>query len=149
MKPVFHLERDDTALPEIARQIAESLLTHDPFCLWLKGPLGAGKTTVTGYVLRHLGLGARTPVTSPTYTYMNEYPVDKSWYAHLDLYRANASLSSEDLGLVDARKFRGLFIEWPEKVAGDPNLRPTHVLEISTKSGAAANSRLYSLEIVS
>ncbi len=149
MRPVFRLERDDTALPEIARQIAESLLRQDPFCLWLKGPLGAGKTTITGHILRCLGLGAKTPVTSPTYTYMNEYPVDKSWYAHLDLYRATASLSSEDLGLVDARKFRGLFIEWPEKVAGDPNLRPTHVLEISTKAGAAANMRLFSFDVVS
>lgn len=149
MKPVFRLERDQSGLPEVAARIAESLLTQDPFCLWLKGPLGAGKTTVTGHVLRRLGLSDRTPVTSPTYTYMNEYPVHKSWYAHLDLYRANASLSSEDLGLVDARRFRGLFVEWPEKVAGDPNLRPTHVLEIATKAGAAPDFRIYSLDIIS
>jgi tRNA threonylcarbamoyl adenosine modification protein YjeE len=145
MKPVFRLERDQAALPEVARQIAESLLRDDPFCLWLQGPLGAGKTTVTGEILRHLGLAERTPVTSPTYTYMNEYPVNKSWYAHLDLYRATASLSSEDLGLVDARRFRGLFIEWPEKVAGDPNLRPTHVLEIATLPGSPADVRVYTL----
>ena len=47
MKPVFRLEKDQAALPEVARRIAESLLTQEPFCLWLKGPLGAGKTTVT------------------------------------------------------------------------------------------------------
>lgn len=148
MKPVFRVEGDLTTLPDVARRIGESLLARDPFCLWLKGPLGAGKTTVTGFVLRHLGLGDKTPVTSPTYTYMNEYPVNKSWFAHLDLYRANASLSSEDLGLVDARRFRGLFIEWPEKVQGDPNLRPTHVLEIAPRNDIGPDFRVYSLDIL-
>ncbi len=148
MKPVFRLEGNQSALPEVAAKIAASLMGQAPFCLWLQGPLGAGKTTVTGHVLRHLGLSAKTPVTSPTYTYMNEYPVNKSWYAHLDLYRANASLSSEDLGLVDARRFRGLFIEWPEKVQGDPNLRPTHVLEITPRSDLGPDVRVYSLVCV-
>jgi tRNA threonylcarbamoyladenosine biosynthesis protein TsaE len=144
---VFRVEKDHTELPEVAALIAKSLVGSDPFCLWLKGPLGAGKTTVTGYVLRHLGLSPRTPVTSPTYTYMNEYPVDKAWYAHLDLYRANDSLASEDLGIVDARRFRGLFVEWPECIAGDPNFRATHILEI-TPLNDAPERRIYELTVV-
>ena len=88
---VFSINANESDLAEVARKISASLLAKDPFCLWLQGPLGAGKTTVTGYVLRELGLSGKTPVTSPTYTYMNEYPVNKSWFAHLDLYRANAS----------------------------------------------------------
>lgn len=142
------IEKDQAALPEVAAKIAETLRGVDPFCLWLKGPLGAGKTTVTGHVLRHLGLKPTLPVTSPTYTYMNEYPIGPLWYAHLDLYRANGQLSSEDLGLVDARKFRGLFVEWPERAAGDPNFRPTHVLEIATIAGKSADFRSYSIKIV-
>ncbi|MBM4251069.1 MAG: tRNA (adenosine(37)-N6)-threonylcarbamoyltransferase complex ATPase subunit type 1 TsaE [Deltaproteobacteria bacterium] len=101
-----------------------------PFCLWLIGPLGVGKTTITGEVLRQLGLPRVVPVTSPTYTYMNEYEIDGHWYAHLDLYRSNSGLSSEDLGLADVRPYRGLFVEWPELKADDPYLRPTHTLEL-------------------
>ncbi|MEN9834559.1 MAG: hypothetical protein RL011_752 [Pseudomonadota bacterium] len=101
------------------------------FCLWLTGPLGAGKTTITGVVLRQLGLPPEVPVTSPTYTYMNEYEVGGHWYAHLDLYRSNAGLSSEDLGLADARPYRGIFVEWPELKADDPYLKATHTLAIT------------------
>ncbi len=141
-------EKTAKDLPIVAGEIARHLVGSDPFCLWLRGPLGAGKTTLTGHVLRHLGLDPTLPVTSPTYTYMNEYRIGASWYAHLDLYRGNHALSSEDLGLVDARRFRGIFVEWPEKAGADPVLRPTHVLDVSYIGGGADDLRLYELRIV-
>lgn len=129
--PVWTKQVNDEALPDLGRDLA-LLLTEEPaFCIWLEGPLGAGKTTLTGHILRGLGLGSEAAVTSPTYTYMNEYRIDGLWYAHLDLYRANASLSSEELGLLDAKPFRGVFVEWPEKMPGDPALKPTHKLSIA------------------
>ena len=104
--------------------------TPKPFCLWLSGPLGAGKTTIVGQLLRKLGLPELMPVTSPTYTYMNEYQIGTRWFAHLDLYRTKESLYSEDLGLADARSYDGFFVEWPEKKINDPFLQPTHTLTI-------------------
>jgi tRNA A37 threonylcarbamoyladenosine biosynthesis protein TsaE len=83
-------------------------------------------------------------VTSPTYTYLNEYQISGSWYAHLDLYRGDKAPSAEELGLADARLFRGVFVEWPPVdaagAAADPYLAPTHVLEIAFARGGAART---------
>jgi tRNA threonylcarbamoyl adenosine modification protein YjeE len=117
------------------------------FCLWLTGSLGAGKTTLTGVLLRRLGLSDRVPVTSPTYTLMNDYQIAGEWYAHLDLYRSRGSAQAEELGLADARRFRGIFVEWPERAPADPYLRPTHVLAIgAVDQGTARHYRLFAVK---
>ena len=142
------------SLGDIAGAIAKSLLeyaaaTSGPFCLWLQGGLGAGKTTFTGSLLRALGLGDSIPVTSPTYTYMNEYHIPSGlaagWYAHLDLYRAAAGLDVGELGVFDARPFRGLIVEWPEMLADPESLAPTHILRIDMAAGGS--SRTYELKV--
>ena len=33
-------------LPKLATEVVTALAGSEPFCLWLQGPLGAGKTTV-------------------------------------------------------------------------------------------------------
>ena len=53
-------------LPTVGRRIAAELTREGEFCLWLEGPLGAGKTTLAGHIFRALGLPETTPVTSPT-----------------------------------------------------------------------------------
>jgi tRNA threonylcarbamoyl adenosine modification protein YjeE len=132
-------------LDAVATAVREALAAdaRRPFCLWLVGGLGAGKTTLVGALLRGLGLPQAAPVTSPTFTYMNDYKAGTDWYAHLDLYRAGPTLSLEDLGLVDARPFAGYFVEWPESVPENPALEPTFVLAIDVEGGGAA--RRYSL----
>jgi tRNA threonylcarbamoyl adenosine modification protein YjeE len=108
--------------------------SQPPFCLWLIGGLGAGKTTICGHLLRALGLSPAMPVTSPTFTYVNEYRVGDAWYAHLDLYRCGPQTSLEEFGLVDARPYHGFFVEWPSAVPASPALTPTHILSIETVS---------------
>jgi tRNA threonylcarbamoyl adenosine modification protein YjeE len=136
-------------LGEIAAFLAKVLLdftkeSGGPFCLWLQGGLGAGKTTLTGYLLRALGLPPNIPVTSPTYTYMNEYCISSGenagWYAHLDLYRASSNLDVSELGVFDARPFRGFIVEWPEMLSDPESLAPTHVLRIELAEGGARRS---------
>ena len=122
---------NEDGLPELGRRLAADLGSSVPFCLWLCGPLGAGKTTLTRYILRALGLSEAIAVTSPTYTYMNEYRIEDRWYAHLDLYRAEASLEVENLGLADVRPFAGIFVEWPNLLPETIYLRPTHLLNIA------------------
>ena len=51
----------------------------------IEGPLGAGKTTFVGFLVRALGFPGR--VTSPTYTLIHTYPTPEGPAVHADLYR--------------------------------------------------------------
>ncbi len=116
---------DDLAI--LARQLSRHLIPK-PFTLWLIGPLGSGKTTLTRALLRALGLAEHVPVRSPTYTLMNEIKIKDVWYAHLDLYRLPPTANMDDLGLFDHKNFAGIFIEWPEAVQDIASITPTHKL---------------------
>lgn len=119
-------------LTTAADAVVQELVACTPFCLWLAGGLGAGKTTFTGAMLRSLGLDPAMPVTSPTFTYLNEYQIAGNWYAHIDLYRASAGFSLEELGFVDSRNFAGYFIEWPVAIDDTSEvLPPSHILQIT------------------
>ena len=62
-------------LKSVAKEIALELTNETPFCLWLIGELGAGKTTISREILYSLGLDTKTQVLSPTFTYINEYQI--------------------------------------------------------------------------
>jgi tRNA threonylcarbamoyladenosine biosynthesis protein TsaE len=82
--------------------------------LYLRGELGAGKTTCARSLLR--SLGATGTVRSPTYTLLETYPLVPVSCVHIDLYRVRAESEVEDLGLRDLMDGRHLLlIEWPEK----------------------------------
>lgn len=121
-----HAEGD----PALLRAVRDELEREPRFVLWLKGEMGAGKTSFVRAYLYEEGLSERTPVVSPTYTIMNEYEIRGMWFAHLDLYRADASFSLHELGVHDARPYRGLFVEWPEQGGPGEILPATHVLSI-------------------
>lgn len=95
----------------------------------LRGDLGSGKTTFVRGIVEALGSAAR--VKSPTFTVMNEYPIDGKTIktvAHLDLYRFDDPGQLEALALDDYRTpDTVLFVEWPEKAADDA-LHPTHIV---------------------
>jgi tRNA threonylcarbamoyladenosine biosynthesis protein TsaE len=82
--------------------------------LYLKGELGAGKTTCVRSLLRSLGI-SRT-VRSPTYTLVETYRADAITCVHVDLYRLGGEGEAEGLGLRDLAGPDSLFlVEWPEK----------------------------------
>ena len=96
--------------------------------LALAGDLGAGKTAFTQGLAR--GLGITEPVTSPTFTLINQYRTAEGIsLQHVDSYRlANAPLEMWDVGLADL--FAGddiVVIEWADRI---PGLLPAEHLEI-------------------
>lgn len=87
--------------------------------LALSGDLGAGKTVFSRGFAR--GLGITEPVSSPTYTIVQEYPLPgrSGMLYHLDLYRIENSASALAFGVDeffdDPESM--VLVEWPERIA--------------------------------
>ncbi|MBI5466620.1 MAG: tRNA (adenosine(37)-N6)-threonylcarbamoyltransferase complex ATPase subunit type 1 TsaE [Candidatus Kerfeldbacteria bacterium] len=96
------------------------LISPDIPHVWLlRGPLGAGKTTLVRGILRRLGV--RSAVTSPTYTLQKHYPLRRQpWRVavHIDAYRIRGQEEVGALMLPELAADRTtlVFVEWPERL---------------------------------
>ena len=80
-----------------------------------RGDLGAGKTAFTRGLAR--GLGYAEPVTSPTYTIVNEYLGGRLPLFHFDMYRLRSAEDLWDIGWEDYLDRNGICaVEWSENV---------------------------------
>ena len=80
-----------------------------------RGDLGAGKTAFTRGLAR--GLGYAEPVTSPTYTIVNEYLGGRLPLFHFDMYRLASADDLWDIGWEDYLDRNGICaVEWSENV---------------------------------
>lgn len=81
------------------------------------GPLGAGKTTLVRTLLQELGV--QGPITSPTFTYLNQYENQQGQtFYHFDCYRLT-SLNDFLAAGFDEFLYQPnswTFIEWPDIV---------------------------------
>lgn len=98
---------------EVSGELLGSLaVPGDIFCLF--GDLGAGKTCFARGVAR--GLKVLEPVTSPTFTLINEYQGRLPLY-HMDVYRLQEAADMEDLGYEEYFYGAGVTVlEWAERV---------------------------------
>ena len=80
-----------------------------------RGDLGAGKTAFTRGLAR--GLGIQDPVTSPTYTIVNEYLGGRIPLFHFDMYRLHSAEDLFDIGWDEYLERQGICsVEWSENV---------------------------------
>ena len=94
--------------------------------IYLRGDLGAGKTTLVRALLNSLGYQGR--VKSPTYTLLEQYQVYGLNLRHFDLYRFQDASEWETAGFDDEFDGKNIcLVEWPEQAAG---LLPSADVEI-------------------
>jgi len=131
--------------PEQTRRLGRRLgeLARPGDVYLLTGDLGSGKTCLTQGIA--LGLGISTPVTSPTFTLLNEYTCRSAGarlpLLHADLYRLDRpELDAVDLGLEEYLDGAGVcIIEWAERATG---LWPAERLVIRLRTVAESKRTL-------
>ena len=97
----------------LGQKLASRLAPGDVIAYF--GDLGAGKTAFTRGLAQ--GLGITDPVTSPTYTIVNEYLSGRIPLFHFDMYRLSSSDELFDIGWEDYLSRGGVCaVEWSESV---------------------------------
>ena len=96
------------------------------------GEMGTGKTTLIKSLCECMGV--TEPVTSPTFSIVNEYIGENEKIYHFDFYRLKNETEALDMGY-EEYFYSGAycFIEWPEKI---PGLLPEHYIRISISETA-------------
>lgn len=124
--------------PEETQALAASLAVElkPGAVLALHGELGSGKTCFVQGLAR--ALGVRQPVTSPTFTIVNEY-CGRCPLIHMDLYRIS---DPEELLNIDFESYfdkEGItVIEWAERSG---NWLPGNTMHIYFETGTDINKR--------
>jgi len=131
----LHL-RDEAATAHLGQRLAAALAPG--LRVYLRGNLGAGKTTLARALLRALGFQGR--VKSPSYALVELYTVSSLNLYHFDFFRFRDPKEWSDAGFREYFSNDGVcLVEWPEK-AGD--LLPLPDLEILLSTSGAGRDAL-------
>jgi tRNA threonylcarbamoyladenosine biosynthesis protein TsaE len=101
-------------LPQAARKFL--ILTDKNRLFAFYGSMGAGKTTIIKAICEEMG--AIDPVSSPTFTLVNEYKTKEgSSLYHIDFFRIRKLSEVFDFGIEEYLSSGSFcFMEWPEIV---------------------------------
>lgn len=101
---------------------------HARDVILLNGDLGAGKTTLTQFIGKHLGV--KRNINSPTFNIIKSYKGSKLKLHHMDCYRLEDS--DEDLGFDEYFEDEAItVIEWSQFIQ---DLLPQEQLTINIKT---------------
>ena len=97
---------------KFAEEFSKTLKAGDVLCMY--GDLGVGKTAFVQGLAK--GLGIDEPITSPTFTIVNEYSGRLPLY-HFDVYRIGDVEEMDEIGYEDCFYGEGVcLIEWAELI---------------------------------
>jgi len=123
---------DEIATVTFAAHLAPTIKAG--IVIYLRGDLGAGKTTLVRALMHAMGHTGR--VNSPTYSLLESYQIGKLHLRHFDLYRFNDASEWDPAGFRD--EFNGenvCLIEWPERAQ---HLIPMADMEITLEISITA-----------
>ena len=127
---------------QLAQDFAKTLIGGE--VVTLTGDLGAGKTTFTQSLAEALGIFE--PVTSPTFTLMNQYQGKNLKLYHFDMYRIDDIDEIIETGLTEyfGNSDAVCAIEWSENIKP---LLPKKLIKISIEK-LGETSRKFTFEKV-
>jgi len=109
---------------DIGKKLGERAIQGEVYCL--SGDLGTGKTVLAqGFAD---GLGRRVPVSSPTFTIIQQHDGGRLPLYHFDVYRIGDISEMDEIGYEDCFYGEGVcLVEWPELIA---ELLPEYAVSI-------------------
>jgi tRNA threonylcarbamoyladenosine biosynthesis protein TsaE len=127
------------SLPILVERLYEML--KETKVLELHGEMGTGKTTLVIELLKKMGI--QDPEGSPTYSLINEYPIENGGKIyHIDAFRINSYEEAYELGLDELFEENAFFfVEWAEKII---NFLPERRATLTITTNASLN-RTYSI----
>lgn len=134
MKKTYICKNKDETIA-LGEKLGRLLRSGDIILLY--GELGSGKTVFTKGIAK--GLEINEPITSPTFTLVNEHR-GKIFLYHFDLYRLDDYTALYDIGYEEYFYDEGVCaIEWPERLGP---LLPKERLEVIIQKGEKEDERV-------
>lgn len=110
---------------DIGKKLGERAIQGEVY--GLSGDLGTGKTVLAqGFAD---GLGIREPVSSPTFTIIQQHDGGRLPLYHFDVYRIGDISEMDEIGYEDCFYGDGVcLVEWPSRIE---KLLPKHYVSVS------------------
>lgn len=135
MREVIIKNEEDTK--RFGMGLAQDLIPGDVVALI--GDLGTGKTTLTKYIAK--GLGIEKSITSPTFTIVSEYHEGRLPLYHFDVYRVNGLDDMFEIGAEEYFYGQGVsIVEWADLIE---DILPEDTLYIYIEYGKKEGERIY------
>ena len=135
MRIIESFSREETF--ELGREIGKNAKPCSVFAL--TGDLGTGKTTLSGYIAK--GLGVQQRVNSPTFTIVKEYHDGRLPLYHFDVYRVCDPEEMFNIGAEEYFYGQGVcLIEWADLIE---EILPEDTKFIYIQYGEKEGERIY------